>query len=152
MNVYANLMLLFTLLLILAFSLGGFSFNDICVCGGRGLRGPLRSIWLFLTSPTSNYLLTCLLQPSLLCLSFPTQDLCTWCSFCLTHTCPKSSQEEFLLISGFSSSAVCTVGPCLKTPALFVIVSKTFYYFHRLIAIYIHTVSPRMQVSRRQRP
>ena len=122
------------------------TFVCVCVCL-CGLRGPLdpSGFSQLLPSQTTCPLVCCSLpcfvshsQPKIFALDVP---------FVLPKLAPNLPKEEFLLIFGFSSSAICTVGPCLKTPVLSVIVSKTFYYFHRLIAIYIHTVSPRMKVS-----
>lgn len=116
----------------------GFCFRrfffqwNLGVCG---LKAPLRSIWILPTSPTSNYLSTCsLLQASLLCLPFPTQDFCTWCSLCLTQTCPRSSQGEFLLlILVLAQMPFAQWDPAWRPPSLSVIVPKTFCcYFHRL--------------------
>ena len=108
----------------------------MCVCVCLGLW-PQRSFAIhlaLLTSPVSNCFSTwALLQTPLLCLPFLTQDLCTWSSLCLTQSCPRSPHRE-RSHSGFSSKAICTVGPWLTTLSLSVIVPRTLYSFHRLTA------------------
>ena len=93
------------------------TFVCVCVCL-CGLRGPLdpSGFSQLLPSQTTCPLVCCSLpcfvshsQPKIFALDVP---------FVWPKLAPNLPKEEFLLIFGFSSSAICTVGPCLKTPVL----------------------------------
>lgn len=90
----------------LAFVFRSFFFffpKDFCVCG---LKVPLQSIWLLPTAPTSICFSTCSLiqDPCFVCQSWPRISVLDAPAQIFPKVVPS-------LRLGFSSNALCTVGP-----------------------------------------